>query len=88
MNVDFLSNLQNPRMIVGGAFLAIATALIIGTLYSKQYFLRIKNAFLVSIVFGISFVLALSPWLIKNIFEIYSHPNGLAPQFTEILSGR
>lgn len=88
MNVDFLSNLQNPRMIVGGVFLAIALVLIVVALFSKQHFLRLKNAFLVSIVFGISFVLALSPWFIKNIFEIYSHPNGVRPQFTEVLSGR
>ncbi|MCA9377807.1 hypothetical protein KC711_02725 [Candidatus Peregrinibacteria bacterium] len=75
-------------MIVGGIFLSLAVVLIASAFFSKKYLGRLKNTLIVSMIFGFSFVLALSPWIIKNIAEIYSHPNNKPTQITEILSGR
>ena len=75
-------------MIVGGIFLSLAVVLIASAFFSKKYLARLKNTLVVSLVFGLSFVLGLSPWIIKNISEIYSHENSKLIHVTELLSGR
>lgn len=88
INVDFLTNLHNPRMIIGWVFLILASALIASACFSQKHLGRLKNTFIASLVFGFSFLFTLSPWIIKNIAEIYFHENNQLTHVTEIISGR